>query len=239
MNNFLIRLAARTLGTAPLAQPVVPPIFAPAESGSQVDFPRSPLNAAEASATPLQFSAPQTRITSPAAVQPPHEPHAQPQPVTKSATSDHPQTTVQPAIVELNSDFADPHSLLPRLSPLRDTEQPVSFFEEPGSAEHLKEPITELSRALLSPTKRVAVTARQRSDPLLPVPLIAGLTAVPPGHHSLTDSGPQQPMIKVTIGRVDVRAEFPSASAPSAATRRQSGGMSLEEYARQRSEGKR
>jgi hypothetical protein len=50
----------------------------------------------------------------------------------------------------------------------------------------------------------------------------------------------QAPVIRVTIGRVDVRAQFPAGAVTQAPPRRkQASPLSLEEYARQRSEGRR
>jgi len=241
MSNFLDRLAARTLGMAPLARPVVPTIFAPAESGftagpgSPVDSLRPSATVAEPSAALPPFNPPHDRST--ALVQQRHEP----QPLIKPAPGDHPQTQVD--IAENGGNIASPQSLLPEPSPLPGGRLPAgSFLEQPRTESRSLEqakPATEVLQPLLSGTKPVSVNARPRSAHSTADPVITAAGALPSGRRSFTHSEPQQSVIKVTIGRVDVRAEFPPASVPSGMPDSKSGGMSLEEYARQRNEGKR
>src|SRR5437660_7566626 len=79
MTNFLDRLAARTLGTAPLAQPIVPAVFAPADTGAQLDPAPSPWPLAETSAAPQQPTGQHDQ---------PRNSDVQPQSLAKFATSD-------------------------------------------------------------------------------------------------------------------------------------------------------
>jgi hypothetical protein len=53
------------------------------------------------------------------------------------------------------------------------------------------------------------------------------------------DSRAAAPVIRVTIGRVDVRAEFPATAPRPTARQTQTPTLSVEEYAKQRKEGKR
>jgi hypothetical protein len=54
-----------------------------------------------------------------------------------------------------------------------------------------------------------------------------------------TDSPAAAPVIRVSIGRVEVRAEFPAPAPRPNPRQPQAPKLSIEEYARQRSEGKR
>jgi hypothetical protein len=66
------------------------------------------------------------------------------------------------------------------------------------------------------------------------------LDPIPPHDPSVvTRTSSQPPRIRVTIGRIDVRAVFPSAATAPARVKAPSDALSLEDYLQQRSKGER
>ena len=240
MTNFLDRLAARTLGTAPLAQPIVPAVFAPADTGAQLDPAPSPWPLAETSAAPQQPTGQHDQ---------PRNSDVQPQSLAKFATSDtsdagsyahftrKPQSLAKLAATDIPQTMNERNVAVqsaPSQFPARSEAvpfaelhpAPVSFREQPLAVDDSPRAATQ--------TRTITALAQHRPASAMEGP------ATPPGRrNAVANSAAQQPVIKVTIGRVDVRAEFPVAPPQPAMNRRQSSGMSLEEYARQRNEGKR
>src|SRR5947209_2003963 len=200
MTNFLNRLAARTLGTAPLAQPVVPAVFtpAPADMGvqAQTDVTQSARPDTEPSAAPSQIAAPQHRSASPAVVEPARK--------IQTASADVPQATHVLPATPVPAPSARTLAAESEIAPLRVSPQPQVSFPEQPQAEVVKETrktVIETSQRVISQTRTIAVAAQQRSDPFIPITTIDSPAMPSTRPKTFANSIPQQPVIKVTIGR--------------------------------------
>jgi hypothetical protein len=85
-------------------------------------------------------------------------------------------------------------------------------------------PAHEISRTI--PESKASPAARNSGD--------RSARSIPPIASKLA-----APIIRVTIGRVDVRAEFPAPAAPAATRRAEAPSLSLDDYLKLRNEGKR
>jgi hypothetical protein len=241
MTNFLNRLAARALGTAPLAQPIVPAVFTPAapvETGIQIETQPSAWPVVETSTESSPIAMPQKRSATPAV-----SPESHSAEITGTDVSQTPLEMPAASLFPVRTLISDSE-----ISQVRVSHEPPDFIRQQpqfDAVEGMQARAVEASQgvtpqtAQITQTKPIAVVAQHRQDSFMPMAAFAAPAMAPAQHKTSLNSTPQQPVIKVTIGRVDVRAEFPPASSPAPAARRQSNGMSLEEYARQRSEGKR
>ena len=233
MSGFLHRLAARTIGVAPVAQPVVPAMFTP-----DSNLEGSASRAAFLAESPITTSVEKipsdnlSQLTLPKlSKEPPFISSAEnePQPRRDSRLTSNPwpeppdqDDLTLPAITKRSMTFALPNhreetqalvetaDVLPQRARMESL-HPMTDQKErgiPGS--HIR-PVTQANR-------RSILSERDRSS----------------------DDGSQSPIIRVTIGRIDVRAQFPAHSPAVSATQpRKTAALSLDEYMKQRSEGKR
>lgn len=232
MPDFLNRLAARALGVAPVAQPLVPAMFSPAFAETTKPVPRS---SAELSQSPTAlFSrdgiAPaeaELQLARQAPLAPSDSSAAWPRDLGTSATPPQPwrhdpplSTLPLPSPGESHSErAADEGISSPQMAPVRPNKEEVA--ERLMIAAHPSGEETIRPRALLFSS----VTFGN----------VGGVQPLRPG--DAVTPVPEAPVIRVTIGRVDVRAELPAAASRPAPRRAQASALSLEEYAKQRREG--
>ncbi|MGC2696896.1 MAG: hypothetical protein WA738_14010 [Candidatus Angelobacter sp.] len=251
MANFLNRMAARAVGAAKLAQPFVPAMFSPGFALVRNDAPghagmEPEIASIEVAAAPIKKAAvhestrdatlPEERellnftaVSRDAAV----SSQADFLPVLQSAAENQdrlPPTTLpaipphfQPeAIRPYDPDGSTAASFDPNQKPLPEGEQLIAneAVIVHGAGQ---------SGRPTSPTLRVA--------PMM----LANAGAMYSRREQARSSESEAPVIRVSIGRIDVRAQFSAAATPSPApprnTRRTA--LSLDEYLKQRSEGKR
>jgi hypothetical protein len=237
MTSFLNRLAARAVGLAPTAQPLVPAIFTPG-FGAETRHP-FPEIAIERVATPATVTESAARATLPRewAV------HRSPELGSDSAQE-------RPKILPLSEPQSEPASpaLLQRdtgLSAIQPVERFVTDASLPAA-----EPVSLVDTARRRPLNNHAASPDSENalDSLLPKraalraleirPARPAVTAASP-HNQVGRIGHESPMVRITIGRIDVRAQFTSSAPVPAARQQRPATLSLDEYLKQRSEGKR
>ncbi len=265
MSDFLNRLTARTLGLAPLAQPIIPTMFAPDSPWQGVSEPleQPEVHTSGASETPLSeerkkatLPAPSEPVSDarlqagdeplvqrPAAIlrqsgptpsladdQGPPREKAEPSP---SAEAISHRAALVPADAEETLHRAEPAPSSDEASAPRQGErEPLPGAAAPKGATHLDVQMVvprTLAHGLEKATPAGAATDETRRPPA-PHP--------DPGGEAHT--GSQPPVIRVTIGRIEVRAVFPpAAAAPAAARKTVAAVLSLDDYLKQRSNGQR
>ncbi len=217
MSNFLHRLAGRTIGANPVAQPVVPAVFTP-------DLRM------EGGTTRTGFVEPMRT-----------------EPILEKISSDSARQATLPRSLE-GFDFASPDEN-PLVQPLQHPANsrpplqpskmlPETFADEPNARLHDSTLDARLGRApILEANSTESLPAFSGSRPGAAIQTNRRLTQPDNFSHG---NEPQSPIIRVTIGRIDVRAQFSASSPTSAATpQRKTSAFSLDEYLKQRSEGKR
>jgi hypothetical protein len=255
MSNFLNRLAARSLGTARVAEPVVPALFAPnlglQRTEPHVDFDSEVERTANLQETttppPLHRTTPSrpqessnlnpvSRLSMPASL-----PHAAP--VQKEAVSlRRPEPLPEPDSAATPTTRAGSPSVLDRPAVTR-AEEVESLVPVQMSGLRFEIPETQSPEILTRMAEPRDGQEDRRSQPAKEFTLNPDIASYPKGVPARRDhTGPadrQAPVIRVTIGRIDVRAQFP-APAPTPAVRQgRPAALSLEEYSKQRAEGKR
>jgi|SRR5882672_909478 len=241
MANLFDRLVGRALGVIPVAQPLLAPVTSAASGLGSVST---------APETATEISQPSVESASLGSEFAPH-PN-----LPRNNNDDHDEdrmavrrspTLPSPTVSEhtaMNSSASEPTistALVVTAFPAQlrpATSEPVSLANK--NQEERQPVITRRSEprpANVDPVVgRVTPLIRPVVEPSLP----AKQDRV---HRIEQNSGPVEtiaPVIRVTIGRVDVRAQFPSATSPRPTARHKGATpLSLEEYAKQRSEGRR
>ena len=240
MANFLNRLAGRALGTMPLVEPVIPARFSPStawhgrtagydamvESDDSNEKRRSGHRKSSRGLTLLacgedRHCATQRTRTSQKLVAP-DIPDRMAMAV-KSAAWREQQGAESPA-------SAPPTAPLRQVAVYPTVPRPAMPQRESASAESLADPL--LREAL---EQDGIFTDRPRSE----VPGATPTMVQDAYHRAAPDLGAPSvaPTIRVTIGRIDVRAEAASPPAATGARRTRASALSLEQYLKQRSEG--
>jgi hypothetical protein len=235
MSDFLGRLAARTLGAAPLAQPMGRNMFAPRiEHPAQEAFFETVSNSQRSEN--YSDGATGSISVSPARERPP---------VTGNQ-SDISQTTF--SVVDLRAAFhsesntgtlspigrADVHSGVRIQADLKARRDTADSSAETQSIHTGKQ---DLQNHFSSPVSSLLVPSANLQREAFPASLsFPGSVA---NRERSADASSSAPVVKVSIGRVEIRAEFPAAVAKTFPQRSPSLGLSLDEYARLRREGKR
>jgi hypothetical protein len=218
MSHYLARLVERTLGTARRVEPIIAPLFAAA-----------PLS--EISQEPLAPTRPTSPEVQPATAATSSRPATPEFPPVTAATPSPPslvrQKTNSAAIFKLaqqNSIELIPEALLvlPKQSPA-----PAVGQQEPAAV-------------IAALPKRSALPAQPRRRPFVrqskhePPSLVSAHFLAPPN-----ESTSQPPIVRVTIGRIDVRAA-PAPAAPTRKTAPLNGPkLTLDAYLKARKEGAR
>jgi hypothetical protein len=235
MSDFLGRLAARTLGAAPLVQPMGRNMFAPGvEQPAHEGFFEIVSNSQRSE----NYS---PAHTNPSVVSPPRE-----RPPVTGNPSDPPETTF--SVVDLRADF-HPQLNTGTLSPIgradghsgvgTQAESKARRDTSDGSAEirSIHTGKQDLQNDFHSPVTGLLVPSANPPHEAFPASLsFPGDFA---NRERSADARSSAPVVKVSIGRVEIRAEFPAAVAKRSPQHSPSLGLSLDEYARLRREGKR
>ncbi len=202
MNDFLTRLAQRSMGAAPLIAPRLPSLFAPAEES----------NSNVADSTAGADMAHRTTLVSPPVPSstPAHNTHAsiEPQtPLRQSQRSTGPEAALSPVPA------ARPESVAPRAESTLTTL--VQTVHEHTQAAPQLGPVasrpTAAAEPLLTPRKQDDRAAPEPWKPLLPQRKAESAAAFPAVADTpvSTDTGtPPAPTVHITIGRVEVRANI-------------------------------
>jgi hypothetical protein len=249
MSDFLERLVGRVLGTVPVVQPIVPSIFAP--DGGRAGWEARPEFPARDHAPPFEIGIPPgagdvRRATLPeptGSFRPDSARRADSLPARGQATS--------------LADFEADRETIPGAGPpIKDEPPPFrvavpTIRAQPGSASTVDaispraeirvEPATIPS--LVRGSTEVPPATARRDRALLPVvspaqerPLIGPI----PRRVERARLESQPPIVRVTIGRIDVRAELPAPISHDATARKaRPAARSLDDYLRERTEGKR
>ncbi len=243
MANLFDRLAGRTLGVVPVAQPLLAPVTAAASGMESVS------TSLEATA---ESSRPSVESASPRVFDP--HPSVTPNLPNVDESDNHLMaarrslTLPSPSVAE--HAIPKPSTLEPAASsstlavtafPARQRSEVVN--STPMVNRNQKEAEPAATGSFQTQAFRVE-PAVGRVEPLIrPVvqpPPPARPESIPRTEQGLAKSETGAPVIRVTIGRVEIRAQFPSdASARPAARHKGAAPLSLEEYAKQRSEGRR
>lgn len=249
MTNFLNRLASRAVGVAQIAQPLVPAIFNPGFgletsqppseiSVERITSPASTRTSApevrsetslprewESSATTLPLSSPiaseRPSLAHEHAALPPAAPQIDPPHETK-LREEKPWPTIRTTLPSISDDIASAskRALLP---------VPSTHYWSAGK--------DSIPRGLESAPD--SVRSNRQSLRALQVRPAVPATSLVSVRNQAARITQERPVVRVTIGRIDVRAQFMPA-APAAVSRSQKvATLSLEEYLKQRSEGKR
>jgi hypothetical protein len=227
MSDFLTRLAGRAMATAPVAQPLIPAKFAsaPEPSGFNevTEFGREPVakqREATVSGTALDNQPRQieTRVTA--------------------------RRTPEPGI------FAVPAGDRGETKRVEIPQAPPSESHPPQIAKPNPKPLTKADWK--TETQIVLSDSIPRREPSHSAPepskMVTASRSVLDTHSTSNPPlrrAPQAaqkapaPIVRVTIGRVDVRAEFPAAPAPHPKGRPAAQSLSLDDYLKLRNEGKR
>jgi hypothetical protein len=214
MTHFLARLVDRARGTAPRVEPLIAPRFAASESLGTELLPETSI---EMEARPV--------VPMPAPPNPDRQETARPQEERKSSTAstnDH-ENEERPA-TELEVE--------PLLVP------PIAQPQQSSVARQKEESGGVLESSHLSINQGVPVVTRQKQRTRLTRSTRGAVPAI--GELRLpNDSDGQAPIVRVTIGRIDVRAA-PTPAPPARKSPPQSGPtLTLDAYLQQRKEGKR
>lgn len=207
-SNYFDRLAARTLGTAPVSQPIVPPLFSPGRQGEM--RPQAPQFGSEAFTSQIGG-----------------DPHPRSEHQLASTLSGR---TVPGTRVPIEPEkFTLPQPEGPSfLASSRAVQAPVTYVQEQRE-DHTS------SRAAVVPAE---IVVRPDSNHSIQVPMLQ-VSQQASDTHRAPSPGSAAPVIRVTIGRVDVRAQFPAAPAAPSSRPPRTLALSLEEYSKQRAGGKR
>jgi len=241
--NFFDRLAARALGAAPVAQPVLPSLFSPVAQAGAVEFAGAPTSESGETRARAPFSE-DTQETGPNLTFPRREnfsdarrgPSIGPSELTKRNLTlpeiDEPlprEATVVPPQVE------------PRVPPPAELElTPRELLVESHAAnlsaadpQRTSPPQPGMHALITRATVRRVTDSFLRDSALAPVrERTENNSGQPVGEAAA-------PVVRVTIGRVEVRAQFPAAPSAPAARRSRALTLSLEDYLKQRSGGRR
>lgn len=210
MSDYLSRLVDRALGLAPQLEPLIAPIHAPSstpvfEENGEISTPDMPGIAPKLppdAGDPSPVQASARDATHPAPLRP--LPASRP-------------TGVAPVNREPSS----------RTATGKGATLPASAERKPATT---AETITESPRSLVSPNEMAAAPHQPPRVAIQPRIVAAPVPVQPPVPAS--QRPPAAPAVRVTIGRVEVRAVFPPAPAPAPVRRErpEPRGKSLEEY---------
>lgn len=201
MNDFLTRLAQRSMGTAPLIAPRLPSLFAPVEeSNSHIADTAAVTNAAHNTtlvSTPLQ--SPAIGRTDHTFIEP-------------CANSYPPQRPIPPEAAPAASIDTTPLRVDSTLVPLVETAAQANAQTTPTLATPVApQPAAPLEPPIATRKQDTPTAAPESWLPLLPQPKAESAAAFPAVADTSAgaDTGtPPAPTVHITIGRVEVRANI-------------------------------
>lgn len=266
MANFLSRLAARATGVANVARPIVPALFSPESGLEESRPPAEPAAEKLAKATESRFSSfagPEPTLPKPedastgVAPESRAEEHPlykerrvhheslqsdEPRPLRREEAISSPAANPVPPVHPAEDKKYVPGQVLPALPPeVLPALAPAEVFPVLAQAQNQlsrSEPVNVTAPivAETQPARREQPSAVFSSGPTVP----ANRRTLSPRSDHRAIPTQQPPVVRVTIGRIDVRAQFSSPAQQVSATRHQrQPALSLEEYIKQRREGKR
>jgi hypothetical protein len=249
MSDFLSRLAQRALGAGPLVRPVIDPIFAlaPNENFFALAESSRPASATPAEAPGLRSSAlrdarspistePVGKIASPT-VDPTELSPLTPKEEVRAAVNAQgrrPRRSEAPGFVSITAPTVEAGRVVARVSALP---------QAPGQPEEAL-----FALPLPSPTRSVLAVARATlpaSSGERGAPSFAATMAPHADFRRPTEANVAAPsraapeVVRVTIGRIDVRAELSAPNPRPAPRRPEPARLSLDDYLKQRAEGRR
>lgn len=242
MGDFLDRLAARTLGLAPVSQPIVPTFFSSAwkpggtESEAALrtgvaDVPAGKFSQVEQDVTPRLTGFPRNQSSD----------------VFREVKA----AKREPSAYDLTPPNVDASQARGDVPPV--VAAPFHAKMEPLQAHPSLEQTLKVEREPSPPTNQTTVAARALAEvrPAI-VPVVRRVEE--PAHRDSANHGSAEshgdsksqsheesaaPVVRVTIGRVEVRAQFPATPSPPATGRSRVASLSLDAYSKQRAGGKR
>jgi hypothetical protein len=224
MSHFLARLVERARGTAARVEPIVAPRFAPApitEIATEIEVP-PPVRSSEAQ-SPSPSVAPAQKVVR-QKIEPSRgeetrreEAAAAPQPEKLLVPREIPVSTPTPSIVTR----IGPSDVV--VSPKVNGARPTESLSQPSAAR---------PGSVRPPATRVVTGAVDRDQSSAP-----SVIHQPPIRAN--DSHTEPPIVRVTIGRIEVRAETPPAPPPRKTPSPSRPTLSLDAYLKERKEGRR
>jgi hypothetical protein len=265
VSGYLDRLAARAIGAAPIAEPVIPSLFEPSRTSgdasshfeSQIDRQTTEDESISLSTTPSttakQHPSPAPREEAmPAQVRPRSQEYKADSRETTSVADERPQQPRRATLKDRAFDFAQAAAPISQL----DREQKRSNGR---SEAQISSPRLDLDSTLQDqPSQRAVAEARPVAGQTSDLPPVAKPSRIPnevrrpnseianpQGQFSSTDRGPVTsandslapiPDIRINIGRIEIRAVHPQPAAPPTPTSRQRPPLSIHDYLKQRGE---
>ncbi len=227
MNDYLYNLAARTLGAAPLIKPRLASVFEPSSQADLTVAEETTSSAQaqlEAEAVKSTTAANQLRSESSAsAIKAP--------PAPREAVQFRPRAGLPPPMNDKALNVAEAAQL---------TRQAAAQLPEPPLFRRAAELSADVEAGESSATKNAQAAAIQ-IRPSITLPAASGPTGEVMKAEPGTDQTAKEaaPVIRISIGRVEVRAVMPTAPAPRPAPARPRPGLSLDDYLKEREGGKR
>jgi hypothetical protein len=251
MSDFLARLAGRALGVTPVVQPVIAPAFA-AVSSTGSDGYLGALAARDpgpGKASVVTAATPKTPEREPddGVVAPIEETALEDvQPHDHGLQRMRPRPPrgepVVPAMISIDATATRQEIITGDASPTRATASPANFDDMPPR------PASLTSGRMMAPPPAPKAMSAPKTLPEPGPDASHGLIAAPRPLPRRAQRGLRPPaaggetpqIVRITIGRIDVRAEAASPPAARAASRKQENrGLSLDDYLKQRAEGRR
>lgn len=237
MTDFLTRLVQRTLG-ASVVQPCLPPVFsvdhgaATPSTGDMAGEPPSP----SATAALAQPARPRTRV------KPAPDPAATPARTPPDANMPSERAVAIPRYDPLTARDTPPaETSEPRRITSNNVANAARTFPDPelrGATNAV--PIAPRDRAVTVDSERATelppADVNPRSSHVLPSPAVPARSVRANDPESAQKVDPVGPIVRVTIGRVEVRAIHPPASLPGRAPSPPGPRLTLADYLRQRSQ---
>ena len=251
MSNYLNNIVARSMNVAEVVQPRLPQLFEPANSyvaerpdtALQVEVQSSsPTTPNEISETPARHPA-HAEAPPPASYLERPRHLSQPNPFHSEARR-HVSTSTPPPIPAIDAEAES----LPRLTvndegavtfDRRSATQPAPLATQSSRIIQPRAPDSAPSSTVRPSSTRVSAPARNAR------PRTTAMLPPPASHPLLSSTAPasqveqQPPTVKITIGRIDVRAVMPPAQPAATSRGAAKPALSLEGYLKQREEGKR
>lgn len=258
MTNFLNRMAARALGAAPVAEPLLPARFSPAaglvtgEAVSEMPAATSTVEGLADSLRRVASREPQRDVSLPKeeSTDVNREPAARATTVAESVDSGlRPEKRAadaswdRQAVVRDTLPIFEPASLPMAISAAAHGTAPPSRQD---AIDSLAETSIDADQSALADARLVRDEMRFEAPPRMSsaqTKLRSSVAATDGSGYfrrrDAAESAVEAPIIRVSIGRIDVRAQFPASTPPAPARNARPAAISLEEYLKQRREGKR